>query len=257
MPVYTTEITSDKIPSDNPIHQRLLQAYYVAKPYVKGKLLELGCGEGRGLEVLSDEVSQYVALDKHQEVIDQLQQKYPKVIFKQAHIPPLKDFDEDSFDTVIAFQVIEHIKDDHLFLKEIYRVLKKGGKAIISTPNKKMSLTRNPWHVREYTADELTSLAGSIFPVVKSKGIAGNQKVMSYYEMNRQSVRKITRFDVFNLQYKLPAGILRIPYDILNRVNRNRLKTTDDALVKSIGHHDYPLSDQPEQSLDLFYIMEK
>ena len=51
MATYTTEIASDKILSDNPIHQRLLQAYYLAKPYVKGDLLELGCGEGRGVEL--------------------------------------------------------------------------------------------------------------------------------------------------------------------------------------------------------------
>ena len=54
MSVFTTEITSDKIPSDNPIHQRLLKAYLLGKSYVKGNLLELGCGEGRGIAELSD-----------------------------------------------------------------------------------------------------------------------------------------------------------------------------------------------------------
>jgi hypothetical protein len=34
--VYTTEITSESIPSDNPIHQRLLKAYVVAAGYVQG-----------------------------------------------------------------------------------------------------------------------------------------------------------------------------------------------------------------------------
>ena len=47
MALYTTEIASDKITSDNPIHQRLLKAYYIAKEYVKGDLLEIGCGEGK------------------------------------------------------------------------------------------------------------------------------------------------------------------------------------------------------------------
>ena len=48
--VYTTEITSEEIPSDNPIHQRLFKAYVVAENYVHGDVLEVGCGEGRGLE---------------------------------------------------------------------------------------------------------------------------------------------------------------------------------------------------------------
>jgi hypothetical protein len=49
MATYTTEIASDKLVSDNPIHQRLLKAYIAAKPWISGKLLEVGCGEGRGV----------------------------------------------------------------------------------------------------------------------------------------------------------------------------------------------------------------
>ena len=57
MSVYTTEIASDQIPSDNPIHQRLLQAYYEAAPFIEGDLLELGCGEGRGVEILTEKAN--------------------------------------------------------------------------------------------------------------------------------------------------------------------------------------------------------
>ena len=49
MSVYTTEIASETITSDNPIHQRLLKAYVVAAEMVRGNLLEVGCGEGRGV----------------------------------------------------------------------------------------------------------------------------------------------------------------------------------------------------------------
>ena len=49
---------------------------------------------------------------------------------------------------VVTFQVIEHIKNDHLFIQEIKRVLKQDGLFIMTTPNRKMSLTRNPWHVQ-------------------------------------------------------------------------------------------------------------
>src|ERR1041384_5570387 len=50
--IFTTEITSEQITSDNPIHQRLYKAYVVAKDYVKGDVLEVGCGEGRGVDIL-------------------------------------------------------------------------------------------------------------------------------------------------------------------------------------------------------------
>ncbi len=257
MPVYTTEIASDKITSDNPLHQRLLKAYYLAKPYIKGNLLEVGCGEGRGVELLAPLSDTYVALDKITDVIDKLKKQHPSVRFIRANVPPFEDLKDDSFDVIVSFQVIEHIKNDRYFLEEIYRVLKPGGTALITTPNKLKSLTRNPWHIREYTSEELTNLANTIFDEVDMKGITGSSRVWEYYEENEKSVKKITRFDVFNLQYRLPAAILRIPYELLNRLNRNNLQKTDIELVASINLDDYMLSDDSASSLDLFGVFSK
>lgn len=257
MATYTTEIASDKIVSDNPIHQRLLQAYYLAKPYVKGDLLELGCGEGRGVELLAPLADSYLALDKIGEVIDSLKAKYPDVAFQQAVFPPFDGIADNSFDTIVSFQVIEHVKQDGEFLKEIHRVLRPGGRAILTTPNIKKTLTRNPWHIREYTAKELTNLASKYFDKVEMKGVGGNDKVMTYYEANKKSVEKITRFDIFDLQYRLPAALLRIPYDILNRLNRNRLNDGNNELVSQIMHDDYLLVENPDEALDLFLVLQK
>ncbi|MEP3387689.1 MAG: class I SAM-dependent methyltransferase [Reichenbachiella sp.] len=257
MATYTTEIASDKIISDNPIHQRLLQAYYEAKPYIKGKVLEPGCGEGRGIAVLSPLAETYLALDKIEEVVENLKPQFPEVEFRAAVFPPFDNIEDNSIDTVITFQVIEHIKNDKLFLQEIHRVLKPGGQAVITTPNIKMSLSRNPWHEREYTNQELKDLAGSIFSKVEMKGIAGNEKVMEYHEQNRASVARITRFDVFNLQYRLPNALLRIPYDLLNRLNRNNLQKQDEGLVTEIDRSDYFLREEHEENLDLFCVVTK
>lgn len=257
MATYTTEIASDSIPSDNPIHQRLLKAYYLAKPYIKGGLLELGCGEGRGVDLLAPLSETYVALDKIQEVIDTLKAKHPALDFRQAVFPPFTGIPDNTFDSIVSFQVIEHVKADGDFLAEIFRVLKPGGKAVLTTPNIKKTLSRNPWHVREYTAVELTELAKKYFDKVEMKGVGGNEKVMTYYEENKRSVERITRFDIFNLQYRLPAPILRIPYDILNRMNRNKLNTANTGLVSEINHEDYLLVDNADEALDLFLILEK
>jgi len=255
--VYTTEITSESIPSDNPIHQRLLKAYVVAAGYVQGNLLEVGCGEGRGIDLLLPKISSYSAIDKIEPVINSLQKKYPQGKFIRGNIPPLSVFESDSFDSIVSFQVIEHIKDDALFLKEIYRVLKPGGLALLTTPNKPLSLSRNPWHIREYTAKELTELAKQFFDEVIMKGITGNDKVMQYYERNKKSVDKLMRWDVLNLQYNLPAALLRVPYEFMNRLNRNKLKDSADELVMSIQHEDYLLTDSGETALDLFLIVRK
>ena len=257
MAVYTTEIASDRLDSDNPIHQRLFKAYHLALPYMEGEVLEIGCGEGRGIELLYKNCQKYVAIDKIGTVIEQLERQFPAVEFHQMNIPPIPEFADHSFDRILSFQVIEHIKDDLSFLQEIKRLLKKGGKALITTPNHKFTLTRNPWHQREYFADELQQLANQVFDKVQIYGIKGNQKVMEYYRQNQLSVQKITRFDVLDLQHRLPASWLRIPYDLLNRLNRRNLQRDDDSLVASISHEDYLLTETAGEGLDLFCVLTK
>ena len=255
--VFTTEITSEEIPSDNPIHQRLLKAYVVAEDHVRGDVLEVGCGEGRGIDRILPMANSYTAIDKIAEVIEKLKTKYPTGKFYSGNIPPFAPFADNSFDVVVTFQVIEHIQDDVAFLKEIHRVLRPGGLAMITTPNRPMSLSRNPWHIREYTGKELGDLAKKIFSRVEVKGITGNEKVMEYYERNRKSVNRIMKWDIFKMQWWLPAPILRVPYEMLNRRNRNSLKDNADALVMSIKHNDYEVAGTAEGSLDLLVFAYK
>ena len=257
MTIYTTEITSDTLSSDNPIHQRLIKAYYVAIPYITGDLLEVGCGEGRGINLLLPKCQRYVAIDKIGDILTKLEKHYPEVEFIQMNLPPISKLEDNTFDRVISFQVIEHIKDDLTYLREIKRVLKPGGIALLTTPNRKFTLTRNPWHEREYLSDELYNQAKKVFDQVELKGISGNDKVMDYYQQNKKAVERITRWDILKLQYRLPSSLLRIPYDLLNRLNRRNLQQQDDQLVSDITHEDYLLTDQPADGLDLFCILTK
>jgi ubiquinone/menaquinone biosynthesis C-methylase UbiE len=255
--IYTTEITSEHIPSDNPIHQRLFEAYVAAEPYVSGDVLEVGCGEGRGVELLMQKASSFTAVDKIEGALQVLRDKFPGARFLAMNLPPLHGLNDNNFDCVVSFQVIEHIKNDRFYLQEIQRVLKPGGVALITTPNRKMSLSRNPWHIREYLAHELENLAKGIFSEVHMKGITGNEKVMAYYEQNKKSVARLMRWDIFNLQYNLPAWMLRFPYEVMNRLNRNKLQTGDQSLVQSIRHEDYVVTDDAANALDLFLIVRK
>lgn len=257
MKIYTTEITSEEIASDNPIHQRLFKAYVVAKDYIRGQVLEVGCGEGRGIDTLLPLAESFTAVDKIEPVIAGLQQRFPTGKFMAMNIPPLSGLADNTYDSIVSFQVIEHIQEDALFLKEIHRVLKPGGIALLTTPNRSMSLSRNPWHIREYLPQELANLARKFFPQVEMKGITGNKKVMEYHEENRRSVNRIMRFDIFNLQYRLPAFMLRLPYEILNRRNRNKLQSADNTLVANIHHDDYIVVDDATNALDLLLIVRK
>lgn len=250
----TAERVSHRDPSDNYVFQRSLLAYREAAVRVGGNVLEIGTGSGYGIELISPSAAAFVTVDKHlpETVLDD----YPNVSFRRMKVPPL-DLPQNLFDWVISFQVIEHIKDDFAFLSEVKRVLKPGGKFIVTTPNSKMSLTRNPWHVREYTAGEFTNLMECHFDNVEAMGVFGSGRVMEYYERNRESVARINRFDRLKLQYRLPAWMLRMPYDILNRINRRRLLARNGELASGIGIEDYRLAPVGDQCFDLLYIGEK
>ncbi|MFT3948528.1 MAG: class I SAM-dependent methyltransferase [Agriterribacter sp.] len=256
--LQTAERVSQKDYSDNYVYQRSLLAYLEAAKLISGKVLEIGTGSGYGVEIIAPHTEAFVTIDKFEtDIIHSDAFKNNGVRFIQMNIPPLTDIPSDTFDFVITFQVIEHIPKDNEFLKEINRVLKKGGKLIVTTPNKKMSITRNPWHVREYTVEELKQLLGRHFSNVKALGVFGNNAIMDYYAKNKASVKKITRFDIFNLQYRLPRQLLQIPYDILNRMNRKKLLKQNEDLTTGITHEDYFIKEAGDACFDLFYVAEK
>ncbi len=252
--IQTAERISHRDKSDNFVFQRSYLAYVEAAKIVSGKVLEIGTGSGYGIDLISQNADYFLTIDKFASPVgEEAAKRLPNVEFRQMNVPPLEGIDDNTFDFVVSFQVIEHIEDDKTFVKEIHRVLKPGGQFIVTTPNIKMSLTRNPWHVREYTIDELKKLLFHFFEDVDTKGVFGNEEVMKYYEANKTSVKKITRFDIFNLQYRLPRRILQIPYDILNRMNRKKLSSKGEH----IKLEDYFIDKAKDSCFDLFYIASK
>jgi len=255
--IQTAERNTAHLASDNVILHRHLIAYKTASEMIRGKVLEVGCGEGYGISMLAPVASDYTAIDKFNTTIDEELKKQHNITFQQMNVPPFTGIASDTFDYIVCFQVIEHIQTDKIFVQELYRVLKPGGTLILTTPNIKQSLTRNPWHIREYTIEQLNALFLTMFRQVEVKGVFGNEKVMQYHEKNRASVKAITRFDILNLQYRLPRQLLQIPYDILNRINRNRLMKAENALVLDVQTDDFYIAPATDGCLDLFVVATK
>ncbi|MBN2236253.1 MAG: class I SAM-dependent methyltransferase, partial [Bacteroidales bacterium] len=126
--IQTAERHSAKLPSDNVMHQRHMIAYSEAAKIVDGTILEIGSGEGYGIEYLSPKASVYHAIDKYQSRFELSEEEKSKVFFYKMNVPPLIDVLDNTYDFVVSFQVIEHISEDEFFLREIFRVLKPGGK---------------------------------------------------------------------------------------------------------------------------------
>lgn len=239
--------------SDNFVFQRSLLAYHHASQLIEGDVLEIGTGTGYGVEVLAPSAARYVTVDKYR---SETLKSVANVEYLTMKVPPLK-FDNAQFDYVVSFQVIEHIKDDVAFVRETARVLRPGGQLILTTPNAPMSLTRNPWHVREYNSDALYNLLSCSFSKVEVYGVFGNERVMEYYSKNRDSVRRIMRFDVLDLQHRLPKWVLQGPYDVMNRLNRRRLLKKNRNLTESITMDDYAIRPYAEGCFDLLVVATK
>lgn len=251
--LHTAERVSRTDASDNYVFQRSILAYHYAAGLVSGDVLEIGTGMGYGIEIIAPSATCYTTIDKSCAYDASLPDN---TRFQQMEVPPI-GFADESFDYVISFQVIEHIKRDKDFVKEVSRVLRKGSKFIVSTPNAPMSLTRNPWHIREYTEQQLRDLLSADFSSIEAYGVNGNEKIMQYYEQNRRSVERIMRFDILDLQHRLPRWILQIPYDVMNRLNRRRLLENNNELTRSIKMDDYSIGEISPQSFDLYYIATK
>lgn len=103
-------------------HKDLFLAF---KKYVSGKLLDIGCGNKPYLEILKPLTTEYLGVD-----IIQSNSNCVDLVCAANHIT----LDDNSFDTIISTQTIEHVEDHQGLVNEAYRILKKDGYFIISGP---------------------------------------------------------------------------------------------------------------------------
>ena len=253
--IQTAERCSQNEASDNVVFQRHLFAYEQAAALISGTVAEVGCGEGYGMRLLLPKSELYMAMDKYPSKVGKEQAE--KLIFKQMNFPDFGGVPIDFFDFIICFQVVEHIEADELFIKKMSGLLKQGGKLILTTPNVLMSLTRNPFHVREYTYSELDALIRPFFSKTDIRGVFGKQQATAYFEANKASVARFRRLDPFDFEHRLPAAILKIPYDLLNRWNRRKLLKEMNRETNAVTTEEFYLEAFAPNAYDFFVVAEK
>jgi SAM-dependent methyltransferase len=128
-------------------------------------ILDIGCADGHMLRTLKAagyrhlhglEISRYSVQRLRRDSIEMHWGKLPRI--------PLPD---DSFDVVIASQVLEHIIRRRLFVKEIRRILKPGGLACIFVPDNCLGPIDEKEHVICYNADSLRRFLDGYFASVE------------------------------------------------------------------------------------------
>lgn len=140
--------------------------YVFAGQFVLGKdVLDVACGSGIGTDYLRTAgASQVFGIDVDAHVIEYAKASYVGCTFMCGDAS-LIDLPDSSVDVVVSFETIEHLREPQQFLRECHRVLRPEGRLLCSTPNKDMYKWQgqNPFHTREFTADEFLFLTSSYF----------------------------------------------------------------------------------------------
>ena len=116
---------------------RMLNRYQWASAYVDGKdVLELACGAGQGLSLLSTKAKSLTASDIDPLIVEEARRNNIAIgasihEFSVENIP----FDSATFDVVLLFESIYYLPDIDAALTEISRVLRPGGMVLIATAN--------------------------------------------------------------------------------------------------------------------------
>ena len=158
---------------------RFCNRYQWASKYIRNKdVLELACGGGQGLGLLSEVARSVTAGDIDESIVKNAIMNNSSEIsitnFAADKIP----YDNNSFDVVIIFEAIYYFEELNLVLEEVNRVLRNDGILLIATANPELyDFTESPNSVRYYSALELEKLMSNWFVSTQFFGFIDVDKV--------------------------------------------------------------------------------
>lgn len=159
----TGERTVPGVAEENYWFRRHEAAYLELLPYCRDAVvLEAGCGEGYGADLLAGAAKSIIGLDYDELTAKHVARAYPRVHMLRGNLVTLP-IGTGSVDVVANLQVIEHLWEQPRFLGECLRVLRPGGRLLLTTPNRitfspGRDTPLNPFHTRELSAAELSEL---------------------------------------------------------------------------------------------------
>lgn len=152
---------------------RIIERYRFAARYIHKTdlVLDAACGFGYGSAYFSRAANHITSLDLAGENILFGRNTYgfKNIDWIEGDVTKIP-FENSMFDIYTSFETLEHLSLDivSLYFEEALRVLKVGGRMIISTPNiENRRHIKNPYHVKEYTSSEFKGLLDQYFKDVK------------------------------------------------------------------------------------------
>ncbi len=174
----TGERTLPDVPAENYWFRRHLAVYEWIAARVSGqRVIDMACGEGYGSDLLSRSAAAVVGVDASPEAHEHARLRYARENLRFER-DMVQSYGEDaSCDAVVFLQTIEHVQDPVTVLRSFDRILARGGVAYISTPNlltlapAGASKSENPWHLKEYQAEEFRGVCAVVFDCVELLGV--------------------------------------------------------------------------------------
>ena len=178
----TGERTLPDVPEENYWYRRHVAVYRFVADRCRGlDVVDLACGEGYGTAILAERAARATGVDANPEAHEHARLKYsrPGVRF----VRDLVETYDEPCDAVVFLQTIEHLEDPGAALDHFRSLLRPGGTAYVSTPNvltlapEGAEKSGNPWHVREYRAEEFRALCAASFESVELLGLFHARKL--------------------------------------------------------------------------------
>lgn len=157
--------------------------YCVARDICFGKdVLDVASGEGYGAALLANVSRRVVGVEIDAACVAHARAAYVadnlEFIAGNAQSLPLPDA---TFDVVISFETLEHVRDQGAFFGEVRRVLRPGGVLLVSTPDRDvysaLGQPVNPFHVLELSRPEFDELLGAFFAhhrILRQRTLSGS-----------------------------------------------------------------------------------
>lgn len=101
-------------------------------PHLGGKLLEVGCGNGKKLAQLKKFGWDVEGVDFDSTAVEIAQHRGMKIRLGELEE---QTYQENRFDAIVSSHVLEHVPEPIGFMRECYRILKPGGQLVFATPN--------------------------------------------------------------------------------------------------------------------------
>jgi SAM-dependent methyltransferase len=162
---------------DDLFHEHHSRYAFAASLAANKRCLDAGCGLGYGTAMLAEVASTVCGVDLDPVTVAEAERRYrrPNACYTVADVTAVP-YATSSFDLIVSFEVVEHLNDWALYLRELARVASPTGVVLISTPNRDYyAMSRgesgpNPFHVHEFSYDEFQDALREVFPCVEIFG---------------------------------------------------------------------------------------